>query len=184
MLANTADGWGAPAKFFHWTVALLILVQIGLGFTAALWRLSPLKLELFVWHKSTGMLILALMLARLAWRLANRSPALPPQTPAWERYAAHASHVLLYVLAVALPLSGWVINSAAGVPFSIFWLVPLPAIVAPDERLEELAKLVHFSLLVALCLVLALHIAAALRHHFVKRNAILIRMLPGRGRHA
>jgi cytochrome b561 len=92
--------------------------------------------------------------------------------------------VLLYVLAVALPLSGWVINSAAGVPFSIFWLVPLPAIVAPDERLEELAKLVHFSLLVALCLVLALHIAAALRHHFVKRNAILIRMLPGRGRHA
>jgi cytochrome b561 len=159
-------------------------VQIGLGFTAALWRLSPLKLELFVWHKSTGMLILVLMLARLAWRLANRSPALPPQTPAWERYAAHASHVLLYVLAVALPLSGWVINSAAGVPFSIFWLVPLPAIVAPDERLEELAKLVHFSLLVALCLVLALHIAAALRHHFVKRNAILIRMLPGRGRHA
>ena len=184
MLANSADAWGAPAKFFHWTVALLIVVQIGLGLAAALWRLSPLKLELFVWHKSTGMLILVLMLARLAWRLANRSPALPPQTPAWERYAAHASHVLLYVLAVALPLSGWVINSAAGVPFSIFWLVPLPAIVAPDERLEELAKLVHFSLLVALCLVLALHIAAALRHHFVKRNAILIRMLPGRGRHA
>jgi cytochrome b561 len=184
MLANSADAWGAPAKFFHWTVALLILVQIALGFAAALWRLSPLKLELFVWHKSTGMLILALMLARLAWRLANRAPSLPPQTPAWERLAAHASHVLLYVLAVALPLSGWVINSAAGVPFSIFWLVPLPAIVAPDERLEELAKLVHFSLLVALCLVLALHIAAALRHHFVKRNAILIRMLPGRGRHA
>ena len=64
MLANTAEAWGAPAKFFHWTVALLILVQIGLGFTAALWRLSPLKLELFVWHKSTGMLILVLMLAR------------------------------------------------------------------------------------------------------------------------
>jgi len=184
MLANTADAWGVPAKFFHWTVALLIVVQIGLGLAAALWRLSPLKLELFVWHKSTGMLILVLMLARLAWRLANRSPALPPQTPAWERCAAQASHVLLYLLAVALPLSGWVINSAAGVPFSIFWLVPLPAIVAPDERLEELAKLVHFSLLVALCLVLALHIAAALRHHFVKRNAILIRMLPGRGRHA
>lgn len=184
MLANTADAWGAPAKFFHWMVALLILVQIALGFAAALWRLSPLKLELFVWHKSTGMLILVLMLARLAWRLANPSPSLPLQTPAWERYAAHASHALLYLLAVALPLSGWVINSAAGVPFSIFWLVPLPAIVAPDERLEELAKLVHFSLLVALCLVLAVHIAAALRHHFVKRNAILIRMLPGRGRHA
>jgi len=184
MLANTARAWGAPAKFFHWTVALLILVQIALGFAAALWRLSPLKLELFVWHKSTGVLILVLMVARLAWRLANRSPALPPQTPAWERYAAHASHVLLYVLAVALPLSGWVINSAAAVPFSVFWLVPLPAIVAPDERLEELAKLVHFSLLVALCLVLAVHVGAALRHHFIKRNDILIRMLPGSWRHA
>jgi len=80
MLVNTVDTWGAPAKFFHWTVALLILVQIALGCAAALWRLSPLKLELFVWHKSTGILILVLMLARLAWRLANRSPALARAT--------------------------------------------------------------------------------------------------------
>jgi cytochrome b561 len=140
VLANTADNWGAPAKFFHWTVALLVVVQVGLGFAAALWRLSPLKLDLFVWHKSVGILILALMLARLAWRLANRAPALPPHTPAWERHAAHASHGLLYALAIALPLSGWVINSAAAVPFSVFWLLPLPPIVAPDEGAEELAK--------------------------------------------
>lgn len=183
MLANTADAWGAPAKFFHWTVALLILVQIPLGFAAALWRLSPLKLELFVWHKSTGMLILMLMLLRLCWRLANPTPALPLQTPRWERYAAHASHGLLYALAIALPLSGWVINSAAAVPFSVFWLVPLPPIVAPDERLEDLAKLVHFSLLVALCLVLAVHIGAALRHHLIKRNDVLRRMLPASWKH-
>ncbi|MFL6564612.1 MAG: cytochrome b [Burkholderiales bacterium] len=184
MLANTAHAWGAPAKFFHWTVALLILVQIALGSAAALWRLSPLKLELFVWHKSTGMLILVLMLARLAWRLANRSPALPPQTPPWERHAAHASHAALYALALALPLSGWLINSAAGVPFSVFWLVPLPSLVPPDEHLEELAKLAHFSLLVALCLVLAAHIGAALRHHMIKRNDVLRRMLPASWRRA
>jgi cytochrome b561 len=181
MLANTADAWGAPAKFLHWTVALLILVQIGLGLAAALWRL---KLELFVWHKSTGMLILVLMLARLAWRLANRSPVLPRDTPDWERRAAHASHAALYVLAIALPLSGWVINSAAAVPFSVFWLVPLPSIVAPDEHVEKLAKLVHFSLLVALCLVLAVHIGAALRHHLIKRNDVLLRMLPASWRRA
>jgi len=178
MLANTTESWGAPAKFFHWIVAFLILIQVALGFTAVAWRLSPLKLELFVWHKSTGVLIMVLMLARLAWRLANRAPALPAQTPPWERAAAHASHAVLYALALALPLSGWLINSAAGVPFSVFWLVPLPSIVAPDERLEDLAKLVHFSLLVALCLVLAVHIGAALRHHFIKRNEVLIRMLP------
>jgi cytochrome b561 len=184
MLANTADAWGAPAKFLHWTVALLVVVQVGLGFVAALWRLSPLKLELFVWHKSVGMLILALMLARLAWRLANRAPELPPQTPAWERHAAHASHGLLYALAIALPLSGWVINSAAAVPFSVFWLVPLPPIVAPDEGAEELAKLTHFWLLVALCVVLAVHIGAALRHHLVKRDDVLLRMLPASWRRA
>ena len=184
MLANTADSWGAPAKFFHWTVALLILLQIGLGVTAVLWRLSPLKLELFVWHKSTGMLILVLMLARLAWRLANRSPQLPPATPRWERRAAHASHAALYALAIALPLSGWVINSAAAVPFSVLWLVPLPPIVAPDEHVEALAKLTHFSLLAALCLVLAVHIGAALRHHLVKRDDVLRRMLPSSWRRA
>ena len=184
MLANTAESWGAPAKFFHWTVALLIFVQIALGVTAAAWRLSPIKLELFVWHKSTGVLILVLMLARLAWRLANPGPTLPVQTPLWERAAAHASHAALYVLAIALPLSGWLINSAAGVPFSVFWLVPLPAIVAPDERLEELAKLAHLSLLIALCLVLAVHIGAALRHHFIKRDSVLLRMLPETWRHA
>src|SRR5262245_17259100 len=168
MLANTTETWGAPAKFFHWTVALLIFVQIGLGIAAVAWRLSPTKLELFVWHKSTGMLILVLMVARLAWRLANRSPALPPQTPAWERYAAHASHALLYGLAVALPLSGWVINSAAAVPFSVFWLVPLPAIVAPDERLEDLAKLVHFSLLVVICMILVVYIGYSLVLRFLE----------------
>jgi cytochrome b561 len=179
MLANTQESWGAVARFFHWTVALLILAQIALGVTAIAWRISPLKLELFVWHKSVGMLILVLMLARLAWRLANRTPALPPDTPVWERHAAHASHGLLYAFAIALPISGWVINSAAAVPFSVFWLVPLPAIVAPDEHLEDLAKLAHLWLIVALCLLVVVHIGAALRHHLKKRNDVLIRMLPG-----
>jgi cytochrome b561 len=178
-LANTAESWGALAKFFHWTVAVLIFAQVGLGVAAVAWRLSPLKLDLFVWHKSTGMLILVLMLARLAWRIASGAPDLLRHTPDWERRAAHASHAFLYVLAIALPISGWVINSAAAVPFSVFWLLPLPAIVAPDERLEELAKLAHFSLLAALCLLLAVHIAAALRHHFIKRDEVLLRMLPG-----
>jgi cytochrome b561 len=184
VIANTPESWGAVARFFHWTVAALILAQIALGVSAVAWRLSPLKLELFVWHKSVGMLILVLMLARLAWRLANPIPALPPDTPVWEHHAAHASHGLLYALAIALPISGWVINSAAAVPFSVFWLVPLPAITAPDEHLEELAKLTHFWLLAALCLLLAVHIGAALRHHLVKRNEVLVRMLPQSWRRA
>jgi cytochrome b561 len=179
--SNSDASWGAPAKFFHWLVAALIFTQFALGWTAASWRLSPTKLNLFVWHKSTGMVILALVLLRLLWRLANATPALPADTPAWERAAARSSHALLYALMIAMPLSGWIINSAAGVPFSIFWWIPLPPVVAPDKHTAELAALAHFSLFVVLAALLVLHVGAALRHHVVKRNNVLARMLPTMG---
>jgi len=179
MLRNDADSWGALAKLFHWVMAALILAQIALGVMAASWRVSPTKIELFFWHKSTGMLILALVALRLLWRLANPSPELPSGIAAWERAAARLSHLLLYVLMIALPVTGWVVNSASNVPFRIFWLIPLPAIVAPDEPTADLAALVHGGLAALLALALVAHIGAALRHHFVKRNTVLIRMLPG-----
>ena len=179
MLRNTADSWGAPAKWFHWVMAALILAQITLGVMAASWRLSPTKIELFFWHKSTGALILVLVVLRLVWRLANPAPALPSGMPAWERAAARSSHLLLYALMIALPITGWIVNSASNIPFRIFWLVPLPAIVAPDKSTADLVALVHRGLAALLALVLVAHIGAALRHHFVKRNTVLIRMLPG-----
>lgn len=182
MLRNDADAWGSPAKLFHWAIAALILAQIVLGVTAASWRLSPTKLNLFFWHKSTGMLILLLVALRLLWRLANRAPALPEGMPAWERAAAQLSHGLLYVLMIALPATGWIVNSASNIPFRIFWLIPLPAIVAPDKATADLVALVHGGLVALLALVLVAHIGAALRHHFVKRNTVLVRMLPGKWR--
>src|SRR5258708_12930841 len=105
MLRNTADSWGAPAKLFHWLMAALILAQIALGVTAASWRMSPAKLELFFWHKSNGMLILALVALRLLWRLANRAPELPSGMPPWERPPARSTHFLLYALIIPLPIS-------------------------------------------------------------------------------
>ncbi|MGB7543717.1 MAG: cytochrome b [Burkholderiales bacterium] len=179
--SNSGDSWGAPAKLFHWVMAALILAQIALGWTAASWRLSPTKLNLFFWHKSIGMLILALALLRLLWRFANPTPALPAGTPAWERSATRASHALLYLAMIAMPVSGWILNSAANIPLRIFHAIPLPAIVAPDKALEDLAALAHYSLFALLAAVLAVHAGAALRHHFVKRNDVLARMLPGRG---
>ena len=180
MLRNDGKSWGAPARAFHWVMAALILVQVVLGLMAVSWHLSPTKIQLFFWHKSNGMLILALLALRLAWRLANPTPALPAGTPAWERAAARASHALLYLLMLTLPLTGWVVNSAANIPFRIFYLVPLPAIVAPDKALADSVALVHRGLFVLLALVLVAHVAAALRHHLVKRNDILVRMLPWR----
>ncbi|NIR59977.1 MAG: cytochrome b [Gammaproteobacteria bacterium] len=177
-MRNTPEHWGAVAKAFHWVIAALILVQLPLGWIAQALPLSPTKLDVFVWHKSVGVTVLVLVLARIAWRLANPTPALPADLPRWERRAARASHLLLYALMLAQPLSGWIINAAANIPFRVFWLVPLPDPVAPDEALEASAKTVHLSLFVVLVAALAVHVGAALRHHFVRRNAVLMRMLP------
>jgi len=179
MLRNTADSWGAGIKFFHWLMAALIVFQIMLGVMAVTWPVSPTKLDLFVWHKSFGVLILTLAALRLLWRLANVTPALPEGMPAWERTAARISHFLLYLLMIALPLTGWVINSAKNIPFRIFWQVPLPAIVEPNQALGERFALVHGGLALTLVVVLVVHIGAALRHHFAKHDKVLVRMLPG-----
>ena len=178
MLRNSADSWGTIAKNFHWWMAALIFAQFALGPMAANWHLSPTKLQLFIWHKSIGMLILVLLVARLWWRAASVTPALPDAMRAWERRAAQASHGLLYALLIALPMSGWVINSAANIPFRIFGLVRLPAITQPDQEAAELFERVHVGLVIVLVLLLVVHVVAALRHHFVKRDAVLARMLP------
>jgi cytochrome b561 len=179
MLRNTDLSWGTPAKLLHWAVAVLVFMQAALGWAAVSWRLSPAKLDLFVWHKSTGLLILVLMIVRAAWRSANAAPLLPADMRPLERRAAQASHFLLYLLLFLMAITGWIINSAANIPFRMFWLIPVPAIVEPDEALALAAARVHLGLFVALSLLLAVHIGAALRHHFLKRNDVLTRMLPG-----
>jgi len=178
MLRPESESWSATAKLFHWSMAALIFAQIALGLAAVSWRVSPAKLNLFVWHKSAGMLILALLALRLLWRLSHRVPDLPREMPRWERAGARLSHLLLYALMLALPLTGWVISSASNVPFRIFWAIPLPAIVAPDKGLADLFATIHGWLVTLLALVLVAHIGAALRHHYVNRNTVLARMLP------
>src|SRR5262245_58049049 len=178
-LKNTNLSWGSVAKSFHWIVAALIFTQFALGWIAEEWPRSPTKVDLFVWHKSTGMLILLLVVLRLCWRMINRTPALPGDMTRLERLAASASHALLYLLIIAMPLSGWVINSAANFPLKLFWLVPLPNIVAPSKAVQKLAEGVHETLFFTLAVILTVHIAAAFRHHFVKHDDVLTRMLPG-----
>jgi cytochrome b561 len=177
-MIQPAASWNAPARFFHWLIALLIFAQLALGIAAVNWPLSPTKVNLFFWHKSIGMTILILAVLRLAWRFRNSVPALPEDTPEWERLAARASHFLLYVAMLGLPVSGWVVSSASGIPFRIFWTIPLPAIVEVDKQTAEFATLVHHAFVYALLALLVVHIGAALRHHFIKHNDVLRRMLP------
>jgi len=182
MLRNSIDAWGAVAKSLHWSMALLLLAQLLLGALALAWPLSPTKIQLFIWHKSLGLLLFALAIVRLAWRWSNPVPRLPPATPEWQRRAGQTSHLLLYLCLIALPATGWIINSASNVPLKVFWLFRLPAITAPDKALAGLMKSVHFGLVILLLLLLALHIAAALHHHYVRHDEVLERMLPGRHR--
>ena len=176
MWRNTLESWGLLARLLHWGMAVLILIQLVLGIVALNWPLSPLKLDLFVWHKSVGMLVLGLACLRLVWRVSNPVPQLPSDMSGREQLAAKITHGLLYFLLLALPLSGWIINSAANIPFRIFWLIPLPDLIAPDRQLAEVFKTVHAVLVVSLLVVLALHIAAALYHHYRRRDTVLLRM--------
>jgi len=162
----------------HWGVALLILALAVLGWTAVSLPLSPLKLKLFFWHKSLGILVLLLATVRLAWRWIDAVPAAAQDSQPWERRVAVTVHGLLYLLLFAMPLSGWVINSAANFPFKVFGLWPLPPIVPKDSGLKELAEDTHLLLFWLLCGLLMLHVGAALWHHFVRRDRVLRRMLP------
>ena len=181
---NTPERWGAVAQFLHWAIALLIVAAASLSFTAEQMGFSPTKVEVFLWHKSIGLTILGLVIIRVLWRFANPRPRLPAEFKPWERWAAHGGHLAIYLLLFAMPLSGWVINSAANFPFEWFHLVPVPNIVAPSEQTQDLAEAVHGTLFWILAAVVAIHVAAALKHHFIDRNDILRRMLPwGNARH-
>jgi cytochrome b561 len=176
-MRNSRQHWGAPARGLHWLMALLILVQWVLGRVGHEMARSPAKLDVLVWHKSIGIALLLVVAARLAWRLANPTPEHPPSTPRWETRAAALGHAALYLLMFAIPLSGWLMNSAKNIPFRVFWLLPWPNVVPPNEALGEAAEELHEALAVALVLVLLVHVAAALRHHFILRDDVLRRML-------
>jgi cytochrome b561 len=178
MLRNTTHRWGSIAQLLHWSIAALIFVLIALGWLAVLAPLSPAKITLFYWHKSLGLLVLTLVLIRLGWRIGNPAPKLPPNLPCWEPVLARLTHIFLYVLIVSMPVAGWLIDSAAGVPFKIFWVLPLPPLVPVSASLEHAFELVHLVVFWALAVVLTGHIGAALRHHFLLHNNVLRRMLP------
>ena len=163
----------------HWLLALAIVVSFSVGVYMGALPISPQRLKLYNWHKWAGICILALSALRLLWRLTHRPPADVPM-PAWQQRASHAAHGLLYVLFFAVPLAGWAYSSAAGFPIVVFGVLPLPDFVSPDKALAEAIKPLHATLAFVLAGVVVLHVAAALKHHFIDRDGLLDRMRPGR----
>ena len=151
--------------------------MVGLGITMINVRLSPMKLEMFILHKSIGIFLLAAVVARIYWRFINPTPALPDTLSKREVRLARFTHVWIYMLLIAIPVSGWVINSASNFPLRWFGLFEIPAIVEPNIIIEEYAKRTHLLLLITLGITLAGHITAALRHHIVAGNDVLRRMI-------
>jgi cytochrome b561 len=183
-LRNTTDTYGALAKLLHWTIVVLIIAQYVIAEAADELPDGIEKLSVLTQHKSLGMVVLILAVARIGWKLANRGTPAPVSMPAWQRKAAAASHGLLYLLILAQPLSGWVMSSAANYPVTLFGWFQFPALVAPNHDLHEGLEELHEVLFYALAIVALLHAAAAVYHHVWMKDDTLRRMLPFGGRRA
>lgn len=178
MLAKRlSETYNRGAIALHWITAALIVVNLALGVSMVGLPISPRKLSWYVVHKSIGITIFMLTSLRLAWRALHPHPA-PVAMPAWQRRAAAASHALLYVLLLGIPVSGWLYSSATGVQVVYIGLLPLPDLVARNRALGDALRLVHVGLDMLLVAVVCLHAAAAVRHHVVGRDRVLARMLP------
>lgn len=183
MLRNTPLSWGSLSIAMHWLTALLVIgmIAVGVFMTKVAEPFSSLQFTLYQWHKSFGMLILVLAAIRLAWRLTGGdTPPLPAGLAPWERMAAHVTHYGLYALLFFMPLMGWLLVSASDiqVPTLLFTVIPLPHLTGPNHTLHEIAEWGHWLGAIAFIGLIALHVGAALKHHVILRDNVLVRMLP------
>ena len=177
-IRNTPARWGHVTQFLHWLIVALIIVPVVLANIAEDLPIGPKKIGVYAWHKSFGITILLLAILRLLWRWANPTPLLPGTLKPYERVLAHVTHVGLYVLLFAQPLTGWMMTSARGFPVSWFGFLQLPDFVPKDRALYEAMKNTHGILALTLYAIVFLHVAAALKHHFLLKDDVLRRMLP------
>lgn len=174
--------YGGVAIGLHWLIALAIFGSFSVGLYMADLPLSPQKLKLYSWHKWAGVTIFLFVLVRLGWRLLHRPPELPAAMPDWQRKVAEATHVLLYLLMFAVPITGWLMSSAKGFQTVYFGVLPLPDLLVKNEELGDLLKEVHTLLNFSMAALVVAHLGAALKHHFLDRDEVLARMLPFLGK--
>jgi cytochrome b561 len=176
LIKNTEQRFGMAAITLHWLMAILLISLLALGLYMTRIPISALKLKLYGWHKELGVLALMLVTLRLGWRLGNITPTLS-ELPYWEKLAARSVHWIFYALMFAMPISGWLITSAAGLPVSFFGLFVLPNLIAPNEELRHLFAKIHEYLAYGLIAAICGHVVAALKHHFIDKDDIFRRML-------
>ncbi len=175
---RTSQDYGSAAKLFHWATVALLAAQFTVG-----WLMPDIKRgmqpeRLMNLHLSIGLLILTLMTARGAWRLAHGAPPPEASLPAWQRIASQLVHGALYLLVFAMTISGWLFASMRGWKIMIFGTVPVPPLVVQSSPLGHAVGEWHAPMSWVLLGVVGLHVAAALAHYFIFRDRVLQRMLP------
>jgi cytochrome b561 len=179
MTRPNAERWGAVSQALHWLIVLMIFGLAVVGLTLDELPRTPSYFWVYTAHKSMGITVLALVLVRLAWRLYAGAPRPVPGTPGWQHATAVVTHVLLYAVMFAMPLSGWLYDSASGLrPFKLFGLLEMPKLAAPDEAIAATAHEIHEWGLYVLIVLVMVHAGAALYHHLFLSDATLARMLP------
>jgi len=181
-IKNTTTSYGIIAKAFHWIMFLILVGMIVVGFYMhGLPSDTPeqmtYKFGLYDLHKSFGLLVLMLVLLRLGWRLINPVPEMSGSLSRIEALSAHGMHMLLYVMMLTQPLSGWAMALSGGHPVKFFG-VQLPALLEKNAAMKDLFYEIHEIGAIALIVLFVLHMFAALFHHFVRKDDILTRMLP------
>jgi len=178
MLKNTQTTYGSVTKFFHWLVFFLVVCIIPVGYLMGDIKEEAVRNTVINYHKITGLCILLLMLLRVTWTSVNPKPALP-NTPPWQRVLERIVHFSLYAALIVMPLAGWVGSVAAGhVPhlFSSSFVLP----IAPDKALDDICFKIHNAVAIIIITLVSLHIVAALYHYFVKKDDVLLRIMPGK----
>jgi cytochrome b561 len=177
--AMAAPAYTVTARVLHWFTAVLVLTMIPVGIIIANEWGGPLQEPLYDLHKSVGALLIPLVLLRLIYRLTHPPALLPQDIPAIQRLAAHVNHWALYGLLLVQPFVGWIATSAYPAPMPFFRLFELPPIWPENRAFSEQLFSVHKLIGITIAVFVAIHVGAALFHHFVRRDRVLMRMVTG-----
>ena len=165
-------------RLLHWAIVALLLIQIPLAWYMTDLPLGPDKFAKYALHKSFGMLLFTLAVMRLIRAVIGTRPPLPPETKLYEKILAKVTQGLLYLIVIVMPISGWVMSSAANVPVTVFGVIALPSLVEPNEQLMDIMENLHEMQSIALLTLVSVHILAGLKHQFIDRDNVLYSMLP------
>ncbi len=182
-LLNSAGRYGAMAKLFHWTVFLIFVNQYVTG--SVMMRLGKGQAflgysggELYTWHKSAGVVVLAVVLLRIVWRKTTPLPDWAETLEDWERAVTKWVERFLYVCMILMPVSGYVFTMAGGYRFKLFGVVELPVLIEKNASLAAVGEWSHLIIGYMIVIALTLHIGLGLKHHLVNKDRFLNRMLP------